>query len=149
MDINQAGTIKGLPLNFSGENIVKRIRTSKPVNGNSFRLVFDVTQPIKTVTRMATQGNEYQVIFTLRGKKTSQVAAGNRTATSNPFDGQNGAAATNTNTTTYPGGKVRNNDQVIVAIDAGHGGQDPGAIGQNGLKEKMLRLRLRVNCKNC
>lgn len=142
MDINQAGTIKGLPLNFSGENVVKRIRTSKPVNGNSFRLVFEVTQPVKTVTRMETQGNDYQVIFTLRGKKASQVAAGSSTAVSNPFDGQNGASATNTNTTTYPGGKVRSNDQVIVAIDAGHGGQDPGAIGQNGLKEKNVTIAI-------
>ncbi|WP_029686539.1 N-acetylmuramoyl-L-alanine amidase AmiB [Tatumella saanichensis] len=142
MDINQAGTIKGLPLNFSGENVVKRIRTSKPVNGNSFRLVFEVTQPVKTVTRMETQGNDYQVIFTLRGKKASQVAAGNSSATSNPFDGQNGTAATNTNTTTYPGGKVRSNDQVIVAIDAGHGGQDPGATGQNGLKEKNVTIAI-------
>lgn len=142
MDINQAGTIKGLPLNFSGENVVKRIRTSKPVNSNSFRLVFEVTQPVKTVTRMETQGNDYQVIFTLRGKKASQVAAGNSRATSNPFDGQNGASATNTNTTTYPGGKVRSNDQVIVAIDAGHGGQDPGAIGQNGLKEKNVTIAI-------
>lgn len=142
MDINQAGTIKGLPLNFSGENIVKRIRTSKPVNSKSFRLVFEVTQPVKTVTRLATQGNDYQVIFTLRGKEATQAVAGISTVTSNPFDGQNGATATNTNTTTYPGGKVRNNDQVIVAIDAGHGGQDPGAIGQNGLKEKNVTIAI-------
>lgn len=142
MDINQAGTIKGLPLNFSGENIVKRIRTSKPVNSKSFRLVFEVTQPVKTVTRLATQGNDYQVIFTLRGKEATKAVAGISTVTSNPFDGQNGATATNTNTTTYPGGKVRNNDQVIVAIDAGHGGQDPGAIGQNGLKEKNVTIAI-------
>jgi N-acetylmuramoyl-L-alanine amidase len=27
-----------------------------------------------------------------------------------------------------------------IAIDAGHGGHDPGAIGKNGLKEKMVTL---------
>lgn len=30
--------------------------------------------------------------------------------------------------------------QVIIAIDAGHGGKDPGAIGQNGLREKDVNF---------
>ncbi|WP_038024453.1 N-acetylmuramoyl-L-alanine amidase AmiB [Tatumella sp. UCD-D_suzukii] len=141
MDINQSGVIKGLPLNFSGENIVKRIRTSKPVNANSFRLVFELTQSAKTTTRMNVQGDEYQVIFSLHGKNAVTSAA-KATPASDPFKGQNGATVTNSNTTTYPGGKIRNNDRVIIAIDAGHGGQDPGAIGQNGLKEKNVTIAI-------
>lgn len=31
---------------------------------------------------------------------------------------------------------------LIVAIDAGHGGQDPGAVGLNGLREKDVTLRI-------
>ncbi len=31
-------------------------------------------------------------------------------------------------------------NKIIVAIDAGHGGKDPGAIGQNGLQEKTINL---------
>ena len=141
MDINQSGVIKGLPLNFNGENIVKRIRTSKPVNAHSFRLVFELTQSAKTTTRLTTQGNDYQVIFSLRGKNAVTTAA-KATPASDPFKGQNGATVTNTNTTTYPGGQVRSNEQVTVAIDAGHGGQDPGAIGQNGLKEKNVTIAI-------
>ena len=40
---------------------------------------------------------------------------------------------------------------IVVAIDAGHGGEDPGAIGPNGTKEKdvvlqiALKLRDRIN----
>ena len=30
LDIRQSGVIQGLPLNFSGDNLVKRIRTSQP-----------------------------------------------------------------------------------------------------------------------
>ena len=30
--------------------------------------------------------------------------------------------------------------QVVIAIDAGHGGKDPGAIGKNGYKEKDVTL---------
>ncbi|MDX8411387.1 MAG: N-acetylmuramoyl-L-alanine amidase [Mariprofundaceae bacterium] len=30
--------------------------------------------------------------------------------------------------------------QVVIAVDAGHGGEDPGAIGRSGLKEKTVTL---------
>ncbi|MFO1340782.1 MAG: N-acetylmuramoyl-L-alanine amidase [Burkholderiaceae bacterium] len=47
----------------------------------------------------------------------------------------------------------RMNRLVIVAIDPGHGGEDPGAVGPSGLKEKdvvlqvALQLRERLNTK--
>lgn len=47
----------------------------------------------------------------------------------------------------------RFNRLIIVAIDPGHGGEDPGAIGPTGLKEKdvvlqvALQLRDRLNAK--
>jgi N-acetylmuramoyl-L-alanine amidase len=49
--------------------------------------------------------------------------------------------------------KERINRLIIVAIDPGHGGEDPGAIGPSGLKEKdvvlqiALQLRERLNAK--
>ena len=38
-------------------------------------------------------------------------------------------------------GKVRQRD-VIIAIDAGHGGEDPGAIGRRGTREKDVVLAI-------
>ncbi len=49
------------------------------------------------------------------------------------------------------GGKGKTDRLVVVAIDPGHGGEDPGAIGPNGTREKdvvlqiALRLRDRIN----
>jgi N-acetylmuramoyl-L-alanine amidase len=37
---------------------------------------------------------------------------------------------------------VSADDKVIIAIDAGHGGQDPGAIGPNGTKEKNVTIAI-------
>lgn len=37
---------------------------------------------------------------------------------------------------------VPNRQQIVVAIDAGHGGKDPGAIGKNGLYEKDATLQI-------
>ena len=48
-------------------------------------------------------------------------------------------------------GKTKTDRLVIVALDPGHGGEDPGAIGPNGTREKdvvlqiALRLRDRIN----
>lgn len=43
-----------------------------------------------------------------------------------------------------PAVRLRNTGMrpLIVAIDAGHGGQDPGAVGPNGLREKDVTLRI-------
>ena len=49
---------------------------------------------------------------------------------------------------------------IVVALDPGHGGEDPGAIGPSGLREKdvvlpiALQLRDRINahartCARC
>jgi len=48
-------------------------------------------------------------------------------------------------------GKSRTDRLIIVALDPGHGGEDPGAIGPNGTREKDIvlsiahRLRQRIN----
>lgn len=36
--------------------------------------------------------------------------------------------------------QVQSSKKVIIAVDAGHGGDDPGAIGRRGLKEKDVTL---------
>jgi N-acetylmuramoyl-L-alanine amidase len=36
----------------------------------------------------------------------------------------------------------RDSRELIIAIDAGHGGEDPGAIGKNGLREKDVVLAI-------
>ena len=35
-----------------------------------------------------------------------------------------------------------NNRDVVIAIDAGHGGEDPGALGPRSLQEKHLVLQI-------
>lgn len=43
--------------------------------------------------------------------------------------------------TRLPASKSSNRD-IIIAIDAGHGGEDPGALGPGGLKEKAITLSI-------
>ncbi|QDY43170.1 N-acetylmuramoyl-L-alanine amidase AmiB [Candidatus Pantoea soli] len=154
LDIRQSGAIQGLPLNFSGQNIVQRIRNSQPKDKQSIRLVFELTQAAKTRATTQRDGDQYRVVFTLRGTQP----AGRSTAAApvssarqsdsavssqgNPFNASPVTAVTSSNTTVRPGSAVARNDAIIVAIDAGHGGQDPGATGQRGLHEKNVTIAI-------
>ncbi|YCH32602.1 N-acetylmuramoyl-L-alanine amidase AmiB [Erwinia sp. D4-22] len=153
LDIRQSGVITGLPLNFSGDNLVKRIRTSQPKDNQSIRLVFELTQSGKTRAKTERNGNGYKVVFTITGKQSAASRAPVSTASRarsqpaqpahNPFDGNKVTSVSNTNSRVAPGqSNSVSSDTVIVAIDAGHGGQDPGAIGMNGLKEKNVTIAI-------
>ncbi|MEM7003145.1 MAG: N-acetylmuramoyl-L-alanine amidase [Pseudomonadota bacterium] len=48
----------------------------------------------------------------------------------------------NRNTAPPPQRPLAADRDVIIAIDAGHGGDDPGAIGPNGLHEKLVVLQI-------
>lgn len=156
LDIRQSGVIKGLPLTFSGDNIVKRIRSSQPKDSQSIRLVFELTQPGKTRAVTQRNGNNYNVVFTINGTQPASsgstkvsAASGSRSSAAasspseNPFKSNPVTKVTSGNDVVAPGNRtVSINDQVIVAIDAGHGGQDPGAIGAGGLKEKNVTIAI-------
>lgn len=150
LDIRQSGNIQGLPLTFSGENIVKRIRNSKAQDKQSIRLVFELTQAARTRATTQRDGNQYRVVFTIRGTQTAKrnaapVSSVRETSSSsqgNPFNANPVTTVSSSNTTIRPGGAVSRNEQVIVAIDAGHGGQDPGATGQRGLHEKNVTIAI-------
>ncbi|MDZ7277127.1 N-acetylmuramoyl-L-alanine amidase AmiB [Pantoea eucrina] len=152
LDIRQSGAIQGLPLNFSGQNIVQRIRSSQPKDNQSIRLVFELTQPTKTRATTQRDGNQYRVVFTLRGTQSASrstpapVTAARQPSVAasqgNPFNANPVTAVTSGTGTVRPGSAVMRNDTVIVAIDAGHGGQDPGASGQHGLHEKNVTIAI-------
>lgn len=154
LDIRQSGVVKGLPLTFSGNNLVKRIRSSQPKDSQSIRLVFELTQQGKTRASTQRNGNSYDVVFTMESKQAAksatsraQISTASRSASptpaDNPFKGNAVTAVSSGNEIAVPGEGTRSsNEALIVAIDAGHGGQDPGAIGARGLKEKNVTIAI-------
>ncbi|KAB7895093.1 N-acetylmuramoyl-L-alanine amidase AmiB [Rouxiella sp. S1S-2] len=159
IDIKQNGVMRGLPLNFSGQNLVRRVRASTPAEATTQRLVFELTQRVRTNAQVQLDGNQYTVVFTLnaaapqRGSsptisrvQTTSKAAPAALPAGNPFDGDKAPLTTrapvaSTGLTPRTRGTTSDN-QVIVAIDAGHGGQDPGAQGSGGLKEKNVTIAI-------
>lgn len=48
LDIKQTGVLQGLPLQFSGSNLVKSIRAGTPQDTQTLRLLVDLTEDGKT-----------------------------------------------------------------------------------------------------
>ncbi|MBJ2067390.1 N-acetylmuramoyl-L-alanine amidase AmiB [Serratia odorifera] len=176
LDVNQSGKVNGLPLNFSGQNLVKSIRSSTPKDAQSVRLVFDLTQRAKTRAVTRQNGNLYTVVFTIAAEggalTTTRQApaptvskpivskpavrqpvlieepaepvrrAPTSSSASNPFNNKPAVVSGTATADTPRSSRVSagSGNRVVVAIDAGHGGQDPGAIGPNGLREKNVTI---------
>ncbi|MBJ9341243.1 N-acetylmuramoyl-L-alanine amidase AmiB [Citrobacter portucalensis] len=159
LDIKQTGVIQGLPLLFSGNNLVKSIRSGTPKDAQSLRLVVDLTENGKAEAVKRQNGGNYTVVFTINAEappppppppvvakrvEAPIVAPRPVEPARNPFKAENDrtTAVTNSNTSTRPAARASssNGDKVVIAIDAGHGGQDPGAIGPGGTREKNVTI---------
>ncbi|MGV3345924.1 N-acetylmuramoyl-L-alanine amidase AmiB [Enterobacteriaceae bacterium LUAb1] len=154
LDIRQSGALQGLPLSFSGENLVRRVRSSQPKDNQNIRLVFELTQPAKTRAVTQHSGNHYRVVFTITGQQIVRPSSVRQAETAHrssppgnvsapartPFAASHMAAVTRGSTRTASPQRRSRPDKVIVAIDAGHGGQDPGAIGPGRTKEKNVTI---------
>ncbi|WP_324723444.1 N-acetylmuramoyl-L-alanine amidase AmiB [Lelliottia sp. JS-SCA-14] len=164
LDIKQTGVIQGLPLQFSGNNLVKSIRSGNAQDPQSLRLVVDLTQNGKTRAVKQQNGANYTVVFTINAdvppppppppapvvaQRVEQPVVAPRPSepARNPFKAQNDriTSVTSSNTVTRPAARARavsSDEKVIIAIDAGHGGQDPGAIGPGGTQEKSVTISI-------
>lgn len=179
LDIKQTGVIQGLPLRFSGNNLVKGIRSGTPKDDQTLRLVVDLTENGKTRAVKQQNGANYVVVFTINADvppppppppvvakrvETPVVTPAPVQPGRNPFSGsRNGGSTTNSGNdsgsfsgerqpaiastatpTQRPSSRARSvsGDKVIIAIDAGHGGQDPGAIGPGGTREKNVTIAI-------
>ncbi|GJL44176.1 TPA: N-acetylmuramoyl-L-alanine amidase AmiB [Citrobacter farmeri] len=159
LDIKQTGVIQGLPLMFSGNNLVKTIRSGTAKDPQSLRLMVDLTENGKTEAVKRQNGGNYTVVFTINAdtppppppapvvaKRVEMPVVTPRPTepARNPFKTNNDrtTAVTSSNTVTRPAARATSSsgDKVVIAIDAGHGGQDPGAIGPGGTREKNVTI---------
>lgn len=166
LDIKQTGVIQGLPLRFSGNNLVKAIHAGTPKDDQSLRLVVDLTENGKTRAVKQQNGANYTVVFTINADVPPPPVVAKRVEAPivtpapvpsqparNPFNSSSGggasherqpAIASSTAPAPRPAARARSvsGDKVIIAIDAGHGGQDPGAIGPGGTREKNVTIAI-------
>jgi len=122
-----------------------------PVGNYQHRLVLDLyptapIDPLESWIAERTQSTDLIADWLNKNANTnSSAGAGSNSAIQTPAPSNSASppvAATSAPTT---------DRLIVVAIDPGHGGEDPGAIGPNGTKEKdvvlqiALKLRDRIN----
>ncbi|MGI3480019.1 N-acetylmuramoyl-L-alanine amidase AmiB [Providencia stuartii] len=152
IDVKQNSEIIGLPMRVPAGDLVKVVRTSQPPDSRHKRIVLELSKAAKVQTSLKQVAGQYQVVFTLSSGQSRAPTSFNNTT--QPMQVPNNAvqdkplkmnsqaqrpavapAPVKTNKTMPKGAK-----QVVIAIDAGHGGKDPGAIGKNGYREKDVTL---------
>lgn len=115
------GGVRAVP---TSAGAIKQVRTANRPNGE-LRIVFDLTHPIHAKSFLARPNDHYgyRLVIDFNGESAGeqplQADAPVKVEHARP--------------------EARD---LIVAIDAGHGGEDPGAIGKNGTREKDVVLSI-------
>lgn len=158
IDIRQPQKITGLPINLNN-GLIKVVRESRAPDAQHQRIVLELADKNSFrdsadnsgLTITLTGKNSYsaapvaaaQPVTTTSGKPLRMNSGSTAPATSAPAAVTPVSAPVQAKIPVVPTGKLpKNSRQVVVAIDAGHGGKDPGAIGQNGLKEKNVTISI-------
>lgn len=118
IDIRNARLLRGVSGKRQTDELIKRMRFGRR-NGQDLRVVMDLHGPVTPKSFLLTPSGNYgyRLVVDVRRKGAARVSAA---AASKPADA-----------------RLR---RVVVAIDAGHGGDDPGAIGPGGTREKVVTL---------
>ncbi|MGH8456786.1 MAG: N-acetylmuramoyl-L-alanine amidase [Stenotrophobium sp.] len=114
----------------AGKGYVKRLRSAER-NDGTLRVVLDMAQPVDTKSLVSNtdNGGSYRLVLDLYGKPALKTA---------PASGSAQVSAT------APAAPVMRlvEKPIVVAVDPGHGGDDPGARGPSGLLEKNVALSI-------
>ncbi|CAH9057840.1 N-acetylmuramoyl-L-alanine amidase AmiB [Pseudoalteromonas haloplanktis] len=125
VDLENTDELKTLPGVPPKHQIVSKLRYSKPKNKRSVRLVFELNGPVKPV------------IFAL----APQALIKNRLVV-DLYDKSQAKGAITPAQTAAKKRQLSQERDIVIAIDAGHGGEDPGSIGPSGTYEKDITLQI-------
>jgi N-acetylmuramoyl-L-alanine amidase len=128
VDIAAARFEKGTLAMPAGQGFAKQLRAGP--QGQDLRLVVDLTSAATANSFMVEPQGElgHRLVLDLAGGAVPTAAPAPKPAVAEPVPVKS-----------TPAGNGRD---VIVAIDAGHGGDDPGAMGRGGLREKDVTMAI-------
>ena len=102
----------------AGTGAVKQVRMARRASGE-LRIVLDLSRPIQAKSFLAAPNDRYgyRLVIDLSQSQSVETPVKVEHAPPNARD-------------------------LVIAVDAGHGGEDPGAIGKNGTREKDVVLAI-------
>ncbi|MFA0088797.1 MULTISPECIES: LysM peptidoglycan-binding domain-containing protein [unclassified Vibrio] len=130
VDLNDTTLNTKLPLNVSDSPVLSKVRKSSPPKKGTYRLVFELKQAStpQLFTLNPTPGGQY-------GHRLVIDFPHGKAATPKPV-----AVANSKTEVSRDASQLRGTADIVVAIDAGHGGEDPGSIGPTNKYEKHVTL---------
>jgi N-acetylmuramoyl-L-alanine amidase len=123
MDVENAKLNADLSLLDLGKSPVERVRSGK--NGKTLRLVLDLKHAVRPKSFELKPNQKYGHRLVLDLYEKESLAKAKKTSKPKAVAGRD----------------------IIVAIDAGHGGDDPGAIGSGRVREKDVVLAIAKELK--
>ncbi len=121
LDIKNTKMSHGIVDRVQANSLIRGIRSGVR-HGDDIRVVFDLSKTVKPRSFLLAPSGKagHRLVLDLHdSKKASAAKKSSRSATK----------------------KTKKRD-VIIAIDAGHGGKDPGATGRAGTREKTITLQI-------
>ncbi|CAD83601.1 N-acetylmuramoyl-L-alanine amidase [Candidatus Blochmanniella floridana] len=159
-EIIRIQNVNMFPMNFDGNNLIRHIRANVSVHCQSTRIVCDLNymSDIKTIIQKKV-GKIYHVILMVSKKRITQSKLS--TQRSYSIIDYKTCCTLNNNKELIDNQKKIINVQykekvnssgqercpIIVAIDAGHGGHDPGATSYYGIHEKNITFSIAKKLK--
>jgi len=156
VDIENANLNTKLPMMQAENRHLAGIRSGSPRKG-VLRLVFELKKTLKAHSFVLTPNELYDhrlvldlvdSMIEVEGVKNEQSA----TASDQELGRQGGAVVSSDSQLNRESALVNNpqtepvskqeKQVIVIAIDAGHGGEDPGAIGHRGSREKKITLSI-------
>ena len=137
VDLKKASTKLSLKNIDNNSKLVKGIRVSKSPTKGDLRLVIDLVKPLNA--------NLFSLPVTAPYGNRLVVDLEDKTVTASP------SVTSSTSVKKSVNQSVPSSRDIVIAIDAGHGGDDPGSIGPSGLYEKKVvfeiakRLSSKIN----
>jgi N-acetylmuramoyl-L-alanine amidase len=114
VDIDAAQLKSGVVPAVDDAGVLQDIR-SAPRNGNDLRVVFDLDRAVRPKSFLVKPNDTYGDRLVVDLEKPAESRSPVKTV-------------------------PRSRRQLVIAVDAGHGGEDPGAIGPHGTYEKDVTL---------
>lgn len=144
VDVQDTNIKAKLPISVAKSPVLKRIRRSSPPQKGTYRLVFELKKkvPVEIFKLPPTPGGEYshRLVVDISHDDTPDSGKANASATG-PIQSVSGAAS-NPVTATRDASQFFGTADIVVAVDAGHGGEDPGSIGPGHHYEKTVTLSI-------
>lgn len=157
VDIENAGLSMEIPEVDNDNRHINSIRTGQP-QANVLRFVFELKNTVVSNDFVLTPNELYghRLVVDLTDPVSSSITQSSF-AVDNSSSAQNNVIVDNrvnsniTSTTTELIPTVlapQSSKPILIAVDAGHGGEDPGAIGYSGTREKQITLAISKSFKS-